>query len=101
MGGDERMVYMTKKVITNNGIEISIETEYEYVSLVSASEYEEDTQGLMILWWNPKVCNGESQLDSEVFPFTVEGLLSASKEARALNSQIAKEVEDNTFTFRR
>ena len=92
---------MTKMFTTNNGIEISIETEYEYVSLVSASEYDEENEGLMILWWNPSVCNGENQIDSTIFPFTVEGLLSASKEARALNSQIAKEVEDNTFTFRR
>lgn len=92
---------MTKMFTTNNGIEISIETEYEYTSLVDANEYEEDAQGLMILWWNPSVCNGENQIDSTIFPFTVQGLLEASQEARALNSQIRQQVEDNTFTFRR
>ena len=90
---------MTERIMTNNGI-MNINTEYRYVSIVKASNYYEDAEGFMILWWNPHVCNGESQLDPEVFPFTVEGLLKASAEARALNSQITKEVEDNTFTFR-
>lgn len=86
---------------TLNGIEMTIETEYQYTELVDANEYEEDVQGLMILWWNPSVCNGENQIDSEVFPFTVEGIMKATSEARALNNQIRQQVEDNTFTFRR
>ena len=92
---------MMERFVINNSVVMNIKTEYQYVSLVSASYYNEEDTGLRILWWNPKVCNGESQLDSEIFPLTVEGLLKASAEARALNSQITKEAEDNTFAFRR
>ena len=94
---------MMEKIITKNGIEVSINTRYDFTELVDASDYneDEDAEGLRILWWNPSVCNGESQIDNEIFPLTAEGLFRASKEAKALNEQIKKEVEDNTFTFRR
>lgn len=92
---------MMERFVINNSVVMNIKTEYQYVSLVSASYYNEEDTGLRILWWKPMCCNGESQLEPEVFPFTVEGLLKASQEARALNNQIRKEVEDNTFTFRR
>ena len=92
---------MTEKVITNNGMVMNIETEYTYVVIEHANEYIEDAKGFMIVWWNPSVCNGESQLDNEVFPPTLGGLMRLSREAKALNAQIKKEVEDNTFTFRR
>lgn len=94
------MIHMMKRITTNNGMVLTIETEYRYVSIVEASEYIEDAEGFMILWWNPCVCNGENQIDSEVFPFTVEGIMKATSEARALNNQIRQQVEDNTFTFR-
>ena len=92
---------MTERIITKNGMVMNINTEYRYVSIVEASEYIEDAEGFMILWWNPYVCNGESQLDNEIFPPTIGGLMRLTREAKALNSQIRKEVEDNTFTFRR
>ena len=90
---------MTEKVITNNGMVMNIETEYRYVSIVKASNYYEDAEGFMILWWNPSVCNGESQLDNEIFPTTLGGIMRLTREAKALNAQIRREVEDNTFTF--
>ena len=94
------MIKMTKNIITAlNGINVIINTEYQYARLVNAKEYGDD-EGLQILWWNPYVCNGESQIDAEIFPLTIEGLFRASKEARALNKQIKMNVEDNTFTFR-
>ena len=86
--------------MTTNGIVVTVETEYKYVSIVHASDYYENEEGLMILWWNPRVANGESQLDNEIFPTTLGGLMRLTMEAKALNSQIKKEVEDNTFTFR-
>lgn len=89
-----------RTIITENGIAMNIHTHYDFVELVDASEYEEDAEGLRILWWNPYVCNGESQLDSEVFPLTIGGLMRLTREAKALNNQIRREVEDNTFTFR-
>ena len=92
---------MKTTLTTLNGMKMTIETEYEYTELVYANEYEEDVQGLMILWWNPYYRNGKSQIDSEVFPITVEGVFKASSEARELNDHIRRQVEDNTFTFRR
>lgn len=51
---------MTKNIITAlNGINVIINTEYQYARLVNAKEYG-DNEGLQILWWNPYVCNGES-----------------------------------------
>ena len=91
---------MTERIMTTNGIVVTVETEYKYVSIVHASDYYENEEGLMILWWNPRVANGESQLDNEIFPTTLGGLMRLTMEAKALNSQIKKEVEDNTFTFR-
>lgn len=78
---------MKRTFVTNNGIEVNIHTVYEFAELVDASEYGDD-EGLRILWWNPRVANGESQVDAEIFPLTVEGLLRAEKEARALNDKI-------------
>ena len=92
---------MTERIITKNGMVMNINTEYRYVSIVKASNYYEDAEGFMILWWNPHVCNGESQLDPEMFPPTLGGIMRLTREAKALNAQIRKEVEDNTFTFRR
>ena len=92
---------MMERITTLNGIVMTVKTEYKYVSVVHASDYNENEEGFMILWWNPYVCNGESQLDSEVFPPTLGGLMRLTREAKALNAQIKKEVEDNTFTFRR
>ena len=92
---------MMERITTLNGIVMNVNTEYRYVSIVKASNYYEDAEGFMILWWNPHVCNGESQLDSEVFPPTLGGLMRLTREAKALNAQIKKEVEDNTFAFRR
>ena len=95
------MIVMTERFVTSNGMVMTVETEYKYVSIVHASDYYENEEGLMILWWNPYVCNGESQLDSEIFPPTIGGLMRLTREAKALNTQIKKEVGDNTFTFRR
>ena len=81
-----------ERITTLNGIVMSV---------VHASDYNENEEGFKILWWNPYVCNGESQLDSEVFPPTLGGIMRLTREAKALNAQIKKEVEDNTFTFRR
>lgn len=92
---------MMEKIITKNGMVMNVNTEYRYVSIVHASDYYENEEGLMILWWNPSVCNGESQLDNEIFPLTLGGLMRLTREARALNAQIKKDVYDNTFTFRR
>ena len=92
---------MTERFEVSNGMVMTVETEYKYVSIVHASDYYENEEGLMILWWNPSVCNGESQLDNEIFPLTLGGLMRLTREARALNSQIKREVEDNTFTFKR
>ena len=92
---------MTERFVTSNGMVMTVETEYKYVSIVHASNYYENEEGLMILWWNPRVANGESQLDNEIFPTTLGGLMRLTREARALNAQIRKEVYDNTFTFRR
>ena len=79
---------MKRTFITNNGIEVNIHTVYEFAELVDASDYNEDAEGLCILWWNPKYKNGESQVDPEVFPYTVEGLMRASSEANKLNEHI-------------
>ena len=79
---------MKKNFVTMNGIEVSIHTVYDFVELVDASDYNEDAEGLCILWWNPKYRNGESQVDAEIFPYTVEGLMRASKEANKLNEHI-------------
>ena len=92
---------MTDTIRTTNGIVMTVKTEYKYVSVVHASDYNENEEGFLLLWWNPYVCNGESQLDSEVFPPTLGGLMRLTREAKALNAQIKKEVEDNTFTFKR
>ena len=92
---------MTERIMTTNGIVMNINTAYKYVSIEHANEYFEDTEGFIITWWNPSVANGEWQVDSEVFPPTLGGLIRLTMEAKALNSQIKKEVEDNTFTFRR
>ena len=78
---------MKKNFMTANGIMVTINTRYDFTELVDAKDYG-DNEGLRILWWNPKVCNGESQVDSEIFPLTVEGLLRAEKEANKLNEQI-------------
>ena len=92
---------MTERITTNNGMVLTIETNYTYVVIEHANEYFEDTNGFIITWWNPSVANGEWQVDSEVFPPTLGGLMRLTREAKALNSQIRREVEDNTFTFRR
>ena len=78
---------MKKNFTAENGIVVSVNTRYDFTELVDASDYG-DNEGLRILWWNPKVCNGESQIDSEVFPMTVEGILRAEKEASKLNENI-------------
>ena len=62
---------MKKNFVTENGIVVAIHTRYDFTELVDAKDYGDDT-GLRILWWNPKVCNGESQIDAEIFPLTVE-----------------------------
>lgn len=90
---------MMEKIITKNGMVMNIETEYTYVSVVHASDYNENEEGFMILWWNPSVCNGESQLDNEIFPPTLGGLMRLTMEAKDLNARIKRDVEDNTFTF--
>ena len=92
---------MTERIMTNNGMVLTIETNYTYVVIEHANEYFEDTDGFIITWRNPSVCNGEWQADSEVFPPTLGGLMRLTREAKALNAQIKKEVEDNTFTFRK
>ena len=92
---------MTERIMTNNGIIMNINTEYTYVIIEPANEYIDDADGFIITWRNPSVCNGEWQADSEVFPPTLGGLMRLTREAKALNAQIKKEVEDNTFTFRR
>lgn len=92
---------MTEKIMTTNGIVVTLETKYTYVVIEPANEYFDDTEGFVITWWNPHCCNGEWHADSEVFPPTLGGLMRLSREAKALNSQIRREVEDNTFTFRR
>ena len=79
---------MKRTFITNNGIEVNIHTVYEFAELVDASDYNEDAEGLCILWWNPKYKNGESQVDAEIFPYTVEGLMRATSEAKKLNENI-------------
>ena len=76
-----------RTIITENGIAMNIHTHYDFVELVDAKDYGDD-EGLRILWWNPKVCNGESQLDSEIFPLTVEGLMRATSEAKKLNENV-------------
>ena len=91
---------MTERITTNNGMVLTIETNYTYVVIEHANEYFEDTNGFIITWWNPSVANGEWQVDSEVFPPTIGGLMRLTREARALNAQIKKEVGDNSFTFR-
>ena len=78
---------MKRTFVTLNGIVVAIHTRYDFTELVDAKDYGDDT-GLRILWWNPKVCNGESQIDAEIFPFTVEGLMRAEKEASKLNENI-------------
>ena len=78
---------MKKNFTAENGIVVSIHTVYDFAELVDASEYGDD-EGLRILWWNPKYKNGESQIDDEIFPLTVEGLMRASSEANKLNEHI-------------
>lgn len=85
--GEEGRIIMKKNFTAENGIIVAVHTIYDFVELVDASEYGDDT-GLRILWWNPKVCNGESQIDAEIFPMTVEGILRAEKEAKKLNENI-------------
>lgn len=79
---------MKEKFITENGMVVEIYTRYDFAELVDASDYNEDAEGLCILWWNPKYRNGESQVDPEVFPYTVEGLMRATSEAKKLNENI-------------
>ena len=76
-----------RTIITENGIAMNIHTHYDFVELVNASEYGDD-EGLRILWWNPKYKNGESQIDNEIFPLTVEGLMRATSEAKKLNENV-------------
>ena len=92
---------MTEKIMTTNGIVMNINTRYTYVIIEPANEYIDDADGFVITWRNPHCCNGEWQVDNEVFPPTLGGIMRLTREARALNSQIKKEVEDNTFTFRK
>ena len=92
---------MMERIKTTNGIVMTIETKYTYVVIEHANEYNEDADGFVITWWNPSVANGEWQVDNEVFPPTLGGIMRLTMEAKALNSQIKKEVEDNTFTFKR
>ena len=66
---------MKRTFVTNNGTEVNIHTVYEFAELVDASDYNEDAEGLCILWLNPKYIHGESQVHAEVFPYPVEGLM--------------------------
>lgn len=91
---------MTEKIMTTNGIVMNINTAYKYVVIEHANEYVDDADGFIITWRNPHCCNGEWQADSEIFPPTLGGIMRLTREAKALNSQIKREVEDNTFTFR-
>ena len=92
---------MTERIMTTNGIVMTINTRYTYVIIEPANEYINDADGFVITWRNPSVANGEWQVDNEIFPPTLGGIMRLIMEAKALNAQIKREVEDNTFTFRK
>lgn len=91
---------MMETIATTNGINIKIETEFEYVRFEPAYEYHDIDAGIVLIWRNPRVQDGISQVDHTVYPLTVAGIWQAYNDAKDLNTQIKKEVEDNTFTFR-